>query len=412
MKSTFRTVLLLPLFLAACGQPTTTAPTVMPPVAATSPTLLGYVEVTAGKQTAAAQSVRWVKPTINGFAPLALAQVPLTLQLHGDQNVTWSFDNGKTRYLATTLDVRNTASNPQETKNVYFLAVDTPQTIGDTAISAVLNDDGQQTTDLEVARHLFPTHGVIPPGQVQQPSADFVAFSEDEIANLKPASGDVLFPWGFGVRHCLSATCDQFNRTIPASDAQNSYDAIVTFAFQAPVLTSAKTPDAVRAVYAVYKDVGANPRLSQSVQEQAAGTVAGLKAVPSGFWATKFPGSTLNGGGWLLNLRISGPASNPTSLMIPPSKPTPPTPPPPPPSTDPCPGASGTLVTCFGDNLPGVTGGGQSGQRGAPYINSIRDRSLAYGSAHPSITLRVDSQGRILLAVGRRASSDESATRL
>ena len=55
---------------------------------------------------------------------------------------------------------------PQDTKNVYFMAVDTPQTIGDTAISAILNDDGQWITDLNVARHVFPTHDVIPPGKV------------------------------------------------------------------------------------------------------------------------------------------------------------------------------------------------------------------------------------------------------
>ncbi|MGY2895651.1 hypothetical protein [Deinococcus sp. UYEF24] len=342
MKSKFQTSLLaVPLLLAACAQPSATVPVVTQPPVATSPTLLGYIEVTAGKQDGTAPSVQWVEPTANGLRPLALAQVPLNLQLHGDQNVTWSFDDGKTRYLATTLDVRNLASTPQDTKNVYFLAMDTPQTIGDTAISSILNDDGQRIADLDVARHIFPTHGVIPPGQVQQPSADFVAFSEDEITQLKPAQGNVLFPWGFGVRHCLSVTCDKFNRTIPASDARNSYDAIVTFAFQAPVLSSAKTPDAVRAVYAVYKDVGANPRLSQSLQEQAAGTVAGLPSIPSGFFATKFPGSTLQGGGWLSNLRISGTPSNPTSLMLPPSTTTP-TPP-----ADPCPGASGTPVTCF-----------------------------------------------------------------
>ena len=385
MKSTFRPVLLLPMLLAACSQPTATAPVVTPPpIVATSPTLLGYVEVTAGKIGPSEQSVRWVTPTAEGFKPLALAQLPNSLQLYGDQNVTWSFDNGKTRYLATTLDVRNVASTPQDTKNVYFMAVDTPQTIGDTAISAVLNDDGQWISDLDVARHIFPTHDVIPPGKVLTIGADFVAFAESEIQGLVPSGGGVVLPWGFAVRHCLENgldyTCSLFNRTLPASDAQNSYDAIVTFSFQAPVLTSDKTPDAVKAVYAVYKDVGARPRITQSIQEQAAGTVAGLNTVPSGFDVTKFPGSKLTTGNLLTNLRISGTASNPTSTLLPIVVPPP---------ADPCSGASGTLVKCFGTN-------------GVVSLPPIAQDSDSDVNIRP---FQFDSQGRILLA-GRDSNND------
>ncbi|WP_407572607.1 hypothetical protein [Deinococcus altitudinis] len=371
MKFTSRTsLILLPLLIAACAQPGVTTPAATRN-AASSPALLGYVEITSGKVGPTDQSVRWVTPTADGFAPLTLTPSPSQLQLRGDKSVTWSFDDGKTRYLSTTLDVRNVVPNAQDTRNVYFLAVDTPQTIGDTAISAILNDDGKWISDLNVARRIFPTHDVIPPGKVQTTGADFVAFSEDEIQGLAPAAGGVLFPWGFGVRHCLDNglndnICSLFTRTVPASDARNSYDAIVTFSYQAPVRSSAQTPDAVKAVYAVYKDVGAQPRITQSIQEQGAGTVAGLATVPSGFYATKFPGNTLAVGGLLLNLRISGPASGATSTLLPLTT-TPP--------ADPCPGASGTNTACFGN-------------AGRVNTSANNDRDAT----------RLDAQGRILVA--------------
>ena len=343
---------LLPLLLGGCQR-------AAEPPAPAPPSLIGYVEITAGEQPAA----RWVDRTLT---PLALTELPTGLDLRAVTAPTPTLDDGGTRYLFSTVQVRNGrgADNAPERRNITFLAVDTDGTIADTAIRSVRSDTGTLLNTPDVARAVLPAHRMDAPGDVTVAGADFVAYPEPDLPALTGMTGTLL-PWGFAARRCLNATCDVFDRTLPANPAPTRYDGRVTFAFKTPRgADAASMPRSVTAVYAVFEDAARPPRITQTTEEQAAGTTAGLGSVPAGFDLIRFPGSVLTGGTLLGAVRTSGGAGAPTAqLFIP---------------LDPCAGPAGSLDPCFG------TGG---------TVTTDFAGSLDEGRA-----LSLDAQGRILVA--------------
>ena len=346
------TLALLPLLLGGCQR------AAEPPVPA-PPTLIGYVEITAGEQPAA----RWVNQALT---PLALTELPAGLDLRAVTAPTPTLDDGGTRYLFSTLQVRNGrgADNAPERRNITFLAVDTDGTIADTAIRSVRSDTGTLLNTPDVARAVLPAHRMDAPGDVTAAGADFVAYPEPDLPALTGMTGTLL-PWGFAARRCLNAACDVFDRTLPANPAPTRYDGRVTFAFKTPRgADAASTPRSVTAVYAVFEDTARPPRLTQTTEEQAAGTAAGLGSVPAGFDLIRFPGSALNTGTLLGAVRTSGGAGAPTAQLFTP--------------LDPCAGPAGSLEPCFG------TGG--------------KVTTDFAGSSDVGRALSLDAQGRVLVA--------------
>ena len=346
------TLALLPLLLGGCQR------AAEPPVPA-PPTLIGYVEITAGEQPAA----RWVNQALT---PLALTELPAGLDLRAVTAPTPTLDDGGTRYLFSTLQVRNGrgADNAPERRNITFLAVDTDGTIADTAIRSVRSDTGTLLNTPDVARAVLPAHRMDAPGDVTAAGADFVAYPEPDLPALTGMTGTLL-PWGFAARRCLNAACDVFDRTLPANPAPTRYDGRVTFAFKTPRgADAASTPRSVTAVYAVFEDTARPPRLTQTTEEQAAGTAAGLGSVPAGFDLIRFPGSALNTGTLLGAVRTSGGAGAPTAQLFTP--------------LDPCAGPAGSLEPRFG------TGG--------------KVTTDFAGSSDVGRALSLDAQGRVLVA--------------
>ncbi|MFW8626887.1 delta-60 repeat domain-containing protein [Deinococcus sp. ME38] len=346
------TLALLPLLLGGCQR-------AAEPPAPAPPSLIGYVEVTAGEQPAA----RWVDQTLT---PLTLTELPAGLDLRAVTAPTPTLDDGATRYLFSTVQVRNGrgADNAPERRNITFLAVDTDGTIADTAIRSVRSDTGTLLNTPDVARAVLPAHRMDAPGDVTAAGADFVAYPEPDLPALTGMTGTLL-PWGFAARRCLNAACDVFDRTLPANPAPTRYDGRVTFAFKTPRgADAASTPRSVTAVYAVFEDAARPPRITQTTEEQAAGTTAGLGSVPAGFDLIRFPGSALNTGTLLGAVRTSGGAGAPTAQLFTP--------------LDPCAGPAGSLDPCFG------TGG--------------KVTTDFAGSTDDGRALSLDAQGRILVA--------------
>lgn len=355
------TLALLPLLLGGCQR------AAEPPVPA-PPTLIGYVEITAGEQPAA----RWVNQTL---IPLALTELPAGLDLRAVTAPAPTLDDGGTRYLFSTLQVRNGrgTDNAPERRNITFLAVDTDGTIADTAIRSVRSDTGTLLNTPDVARAVLPAHRMDAPGDVTAAGADFVAYPEPDLPALTGMTGmtGTLLPWGFAARRCLNAACDVFDRTLPANPAPTRYDGRVTFAFKTPRgADAASTPRSVTAVYAVFEDAARLPRLTQTTEEQAAGTTAGLGSVPAGFDLIHFPGSALNTGTLLGTVRTSGGAGAPTAQLFTP--------------LDPCAGPAGSLDPCFGTGGKITTDFAGSDDRGSALSVDAQGRILVAGSAGTS----------------------------
>lgn len=315
------TLLILAGLLASC------APHATPDPESAPPRLIGYLQVNTDP---AHPDARWVNPV--ALTPLTLTETP-GVQFRSVTTAPAAVNDTARgeRFFSTTLQV-----SAPERRNIYLIGVDTAQTIGDTAFTSVRSDAGVLLGE-SAARSVKPAHRMTAPGVVHPAAADLVVFSEADLAD-RTSMAPALFPWGFAARVCQTSACDTYTRTFPPDPGgQTTYSGRVTLAFRVP-LNGTATPRSVTGTYAVFAESGEDLRVTQTPEEQARGTVAGLgapnaQALPPAFRVIHFPGSTIPFGTRLTTVRTSGPAGAPTSTLFPPA--------------DPCAAPSGVLDPCF-----------------------------------------------------------------
>lgn len=318
--------------LVGCSPGTPSIPPSTPPDTAQLPSrldLLGYVQVTTDADPLGTQ-VQWVNPvtlkpqSLDPAAGVQFRAVTAPTPLVNDTV------RGE-RYLHSTLQVHAPGR-----RNLYLLAMDTPQTISDTAFTSVRNDAGAVLGEA-AARAVKPAHRMSAPGAAHPAGSDLVVFTEAEL-DARTGGGPAPFPWGFAARVCLNSACSSYTRTFdPDGGGMLTYPGRVTLAFKVP-LSGASTPRSVSGTFAVYQESSEDIRVTQTPEEQASGTVAGLnapnaQALPAAFRVTHFPGSSVPFGTRLNAVRTSGPASAPTGTLFE--------------VADPCAAPSGAQDPCF-----------------------------------------------------------------
>jgi hypothetical protein len=258
-----------------------------------------------------------------------------TLQL--ELLATGSFTDGARgsggyRYLWATYRVRNAQKDgtayDTPRQNLTLYAVDTDGTIGETAISQLELFDGTPA-DPAIANQLLPTGAVAKyPGSntIEATDPDVLQLVTETVADAveaaaSPSSAVVdVFPYGFVVRNATNPN----DRTLAANPAPDQFDGIVTFAFKVPLqATPAADPFTVSFVFLATDDD--EVRITQSLEEQSAAGTAAFEARAAALGASSLtllpPGpSTFRGhpgAQMLCEVRIAGPASNPTTTLFP-----------------------------------------------------------------------------------------------
>ena len=214
--------------------------------------------------------------------------------------VTGTRGAGGMRSLYATFKVRNAtaAGSPYATPhtNLTLLAVTTPSTLSNTALSSMLKFDGSPVTPA-VALGILPTHAmtynrVTDAPQVLSGGEDLQGYAEAEVSALGLPSGVTrVLPYGFVVRN--PSTPGQ--RTLSANPAATQFDGVVTIAMKVPLQASAADdPFTFSLNVEVVED--SVTRVTESVEEQGAASRAAARAAllgPTTQIAT-LCGSTLN----------------------------------------------------------------------------------------------------------------------
>jgi len=261
-----------------------------------SRTSLGVVEVTISglgdaQPTTFARSASNVSDLVAADLPsglnASLVPVPAgdgTIQL--EPLSTGSFTEGErgqggVRYVWATYRVRNARNDgtPYDTprQNLTFLAVDTDNTIGQSAVSRLFRFD-DSAAESAIAAQILPTGAVtrdLLTGGVASAGPDVLqVFTEEEVEALsRPAGVTDIFPYGFVVRREGDAT----TRTLPANPAEDQFDGIVTFAFKVPLQANANDdPYTLTMTFLAVDDD--EVRITQSLEEQTPEAQAAFEA--------------------------------------------------------------------------------------------------------------------------------------
>lgn len=251
------------------------------------------------------------------------AGLDLQLQSAGFVDVG-SRSSGGTRYISATYMIRNAAScgtpgtctpYTQARRNLTFLAVVTPSTVNQTAVSRFVRFDGS-AADPALAAQLVPTHGMNALAtEVEATRASLQVFREDELPEADPSATSVL-PYGFVVRHAVNN-----GRTLDASPAAGQFDGRVTFAFKIPLQATAENdPYKIALRFQVVENEVT--RVTQSLEDKgftgdlaAAARATALAAddltVPCGRLVQQMDGHPVCG------VRMAGPRGSPTARLEP-----------------------------------------------------------------------------------------------
>jgi len=341
----------LSLGLAACGDRWT--PTALePPVLETPPPqsgrALGVVEITlSGLADGTVQASAISAPSVaalellrgdnalRGGGPASQAMNPPALDGGGGNGTiqlsrlsTGSFTDGEpgedgVRYIHATFRVRNAQADgtPYDTprQNLTFLAIDTDGTIGVTPFAQFRRFDGSNA-DPMIAMTILPTGAVTRDlyGSVVAQGPDVLqVLTEDEAAAVpRPAGVNDVFPYGFVTRRASSTA----TRTLPASPDADTFDGLVTFAFEVPLQESA-TDDPYTISIVVLALDDSETRITQSLEEQDSVAQAAFVARANDLGAsvlTVLPGSTLSGPGIrkICTVRTAGTAASPMAFLV------------------------------------------------------------------------------------------------
>jgi hypothetical protein len=232
---------------------------------------------------------------------------------------------GGYRYLWATYRVRNAQKDgtayDTPRMNLTFYAVDTDETIGETAISSVMLFDGSPA-DPALATQLIPTGAVAkhPGSNTVHPTDPDVlqVVTEAEADSIRALAGEGVtdvFPYGFVVRRVGSTT----TRELPANPDEDRFDGIVTFAYKVPLqATPAQDPFTVTIMFLAVDDD--EVKITQSVEEATSAGIAAFDARATSLGATRIrllPWGTSASSSYerFCSVRIAGPASNPTAYL-------------------------------------------------------------------------------------------------
>jgi len=327
------------ILLAACGDEPPTGPRGRSDIGEPARTSLGVVEVTISglgdaQPTTSARSARNVIDLTAARLPSGL-NASLAPAPGGDGTIqleplsTGSFtegepSNGGVRYVWATYRVRNARQDgtPYETprQNLTFLAVDTDNTIGLTAVSQLHRFDGS-AADTAIAAQILPTGAVtrdLLTGAVVSAGPDVLqVLTEEEVEALtRPAGVTDIFPYGFVVRRAGDAT----TRTLPANPAEDQFDGIVTFAFKVPLQAKASDdPYTLTMTFLAVDD--SETRITQSLEEQTPEAQAAFEARATALNASQV--TLLSGGTYggavpsqqVCTARVAGPVGQPAAVL-------------------------------------------------------------------------------------------------
>jgi hypothetical protein len=324
--------------LTACATP-------VPPVTTTiigSPAKIrGLLEVRiSGNDTISTASARFVKasnPRASGLQTQAISVIDDTGLKFKRRAVSFiDSDNAgqSVRNTQAVFDVENTTTG--SLNNLTLYAINVPNlTIAGTSVASMFAGDGSALNDAALARSLQPTHGMqaIAGGLAVQPTlADLQWVQPAEASSVQTQAaalptainGDVL-EYGFVARNATFPELRYFGPgdggTCPAEVGGEASlcKGTVTLAYSFPVNASAARSTRLWAfsLYFVVADQDTNV-FSQSLEEQAAGTVTGLDAASvSGTQRVLFGSGLTAGVEVLCRVKTAVPtATNPTAVSL------------------------------------------------------------------------------------------------
>jgi uncharacterized delta-60 repeat protein len=301
----FATAIVTLAFLAACSSTLESTP-VATDSTNTSSNFVGLLEVQVsgiGEGGTPTSSARFVDPA--SLTPDLNAKAVEVVPVNGSSalndvqfipKLKDSFDETSTsmRYISNSFELVNRKTT--NFNNFTLYAVSIPgTTVGGTALANIRTAGGTLITSESIARSFKPTHGMRKNGfslaEINPNSADLQLFTPTEVNNptngvqqkaivngVVPGNSTVL-EYGFVARN----KGDLSSRTIAprntASDCTaNTCKGVVTLAYKLPVLNpGASSPVSFRMYFVVANET--NAIISQSLEEQSAGTVAGRSSV-------------------------------------------------------------------------------------------------------------------------------------
>jgi hypothetical protein len=249
--------------------------------------------------------------------PQSFSSLSGGLQLQLESRV--SFVNGGQRYLYASFKARNAEQNgtahTTPLSNITFLAVKTPNSINNTALSSFLKFDNSPANP-SIAPQIKPTHAVQFNSSTSQLETianreDFQMFTESEASSLGSVAGvDYTFPYGFVVRNLTTPS----SRTLPANPAVGVFDGRITFAVQIPMQANpSDDPYSFSMVFEVVADSVST--VSQSIQEtpsQANSRVGTMGATLLNLFGDAFITAQSRA---FCRVRIAGSAASPTAYV-------------------------------------------------------------------------------------------------
>ncbi|GGL19415.1 beta strand repeat-containing protein [Deinococcus radiotolerans] len=280
--------------------PSGPAPVPTPPPSTTpAPTPLpgrGLVEITfsdVGTAAMSSSATTWVPPHLAGQG---LQATTGDIQLEAVSRGSFTSGtrgNGGYRYLYATFKVRNAGTDgvayTTPRSNLTFMAASTAATLSESALSTFKKFDGTNAAP-SIAPTILPTHGMRLDRLSGQPTLmtggeDFQIFTEDEVDPARfstPTTNAALgvtrlLPYGFVVRN----TSTPGSRSLPANPGVNQFDGTVTFAVKVPLQANASDdPFTFSMMFKAVDDPVT--RVTESVEEQGAGTQAATRAAALG----------------------------------------------------------------------------------------------------------------------------------
>jgi uncharacterized delta-60 repeat protein len=277
--------------LAACttNPVTTNLEAIKKPVVDTKKTqVLGVLEVEISSEQGSVSSAKFIAAN-SGLSAKGVA-VPIN-------GTTWKFTPGTTtfmtdanfKYLQNTITLENKTGSGFQNLTMY--ALNTATNLGGTAFSNIKTLAGVPLTGASadnVARAVMPTHGMNSVTTVDASKADMMVYTPAEVAAVQAqlvAPGFTMvspkvLEYGFVARN-FSGTARAIGTTAagcPSSPTCNK--AKITWAFKFPLsLPGSSTLGKFSMQYVVVNEPGTFA--TQSLEEQTAGTVAGLSTAAS-----------------------------------------------------------------------------------------------------------------------------------
>ncbi|GEM45585.1 hypothetical protein [Deinococcus cellulosilyticus] len=188
-------------------------------------------------------------------------------------------DSGGYRYISTTYQVRNASlagePSPTSKTNVTFVAVDTQNTLLNTAVRTLKKADGT-VANPALALQVLPSGHLAPDGSVSgTQSFQAFTFSETSTLNGLPTSIENVLPYGYVVDRTGGG------RTLDANPATGDYQGTVTVSVKVPLQTPIEnTPTSVTLSMIYVED--SVTQVTESLEEQPDPTLLNSRASTAG----------------------------------------------------------------------------------------------------------------------------------